>query len=76
MRLDAHALRRASWPRSVQSLSAQPWRAAGVARALIDGLRNRMVVRDDRVRALLPCPLASFDDAARAALSSRSTADW
>jgi len=34
-----------------------------------------MVVRDDRVRALLPCPLASFDDAARAALSSRSTAD-
>ena len=48
---------------------------AGVARPLIEGLRNPTVVRDDRVRALLPFPLTSFDDAARAALSSRSTAD-
>ena len=48
---------------------------AGVARPLIEGLRNPTVVRDDRVRGLLPFPLTSFDDAARAALSSRSTAD-
>ena len=48
---------------------------AGVARPLIEGLRNPTVVRDDRVRALLPFPLTSFDDSARAALSSRSTAD-
>ncbi len=48
---------------------------AGVARPLIEGLRNPTVVRDDRVRGLLPFPLTSFDDAARAALPSRSTAD-
>jgi len=47
---------------------------AGVARPLIEGLRNPTVVRDDRLRALLPFPLTSFDDAARAALSSGSTA--
>ena len=48
---------------------------AGVARPLIEGLRNPTVVRDDRVRGLLPFPLTSFDDAARAALPGRSTAD-
>ncbi len=48
---------------------------AGVARPLIEGLRNPTVVRDDRVRGLLPFPLSSFDDAARAALSGRSPAD-
>ncbi len=45
-----------------------PVRAA-VARPLIEGLRNPTVVQDDRLRALLPFPLTSFDDAARAALS-------
>jgi uncharacterized protein YbjT (DUF2867 family) len=41
---------------------------AGVARPLIEGLRNPTVVRNDRLRALLPFPLISFDDAARVAL--------
>ena len=41
---------------------------AGVARPLIEGLRNPTVVRNDRLRALLPFPLTSFDDAARVAL--------
>ena len=45
---------------------------AGIARPLIEGLRNPTVVRDDRLRALLPFPLTSFDDAARAALSNGS----
>jgi uncharacterized protein YbjT (DUF2867 family) len=45
---------------------------AGVARPLIEGLRNPTVVRNDRLRALLPFPLTSFDDAARAALSNGS----
>ena len=42
---------------------------AGVARPLIEGLRNPTVVRDDVLRALLPFPRTSFDDAAQAALS-------
>jgi uncharacterized protein YbjT (DUF2867 family) len=45
---------------------------AGIARPLIEGLRNPTVVRNDRLRALLPFPLTSFDDAARAALSNGS----
>jgi uncharacterized protein YbjT (DUF2867 family) len=45
---------------------------AAVARPLIEGLRNPTVVRDDRLRALLPFRLSSFDDAARAALSNDS----
>lgn len=46
---------------------------AGVARPLIEGLRNPTVVRDDRLDALLPFARTSFDDAARAALSRD---DW
>jgi uncharacterized protein YbjT (DUF2867 family) len=42
---------------------------AGVARPLIEGLRNPTVVRDDTLRTLLPFPRTSFDDAAREALS-------
>lgn len=45
---------------------------AGIARPLIEGLRNPTVVRNDRLRALLPFPLTSFDDAARAAVSNGS----
>jgi uncharacterized protein YbjT (DUF2867 family) len=41
---------------------------AGVARPLVEGLRNPTVVRDDRIRQLLPRALTSFDAAARAAL--------
>jgi uncharacterized protein YbjT (DUF2867 family) len=43
---------------------------ASVARPLIEGLRSPTVVRDDRIRRLLPVPLTSFDEAARAALQS------
>jgi len=43
---------------------------ASVARPLIDGLRNPTVVRDDRIRSLVPIPLASFDDAVQEALSA------
>ena len=42
---------------------------AGVARPLVEGLRNPTVSRDDRIRRLLPFPLTPFDDAARAALA-------
>jgi uncharacterized protein YbjT (DUF2867 family) len=41
---------------------------ASVARPLVEGLRNPTVVRDDRIRQLLPRELTSFDAAARAAL--------
>ena len=42
---------------------------AGVARPLIEGLRNETVVRDDRIRELLPIELTPFDAAARVALA-------
>jgi uncharacterized protein YbjT (DUF2867 family) len=41
---------------------------AGVARPLIEGLRNPTVARDDAIRRLVPIPLTSFEDAARTAL--------
>lgn len=41
---------------------------ASVARPLIDGLRNPTVVRDDRIRALIPFEATPFDDAVREAL--------
>jgi uncharacterized protein YbjT (DUF2867 family) len=44
---------------------------ASVARPLIDGLRSPTVVRDTRIRELLPIPLTPFDDAVREALSGR-----
>jgi uncharacterized protein YbjT (DUF2867 family) len=40
---------------------------AVVARPLIEGLRNETLVRDDRIRALLPIELTLFDAAARQA---------
>ena len=44
---------------------------AAVARPLIEGLRNPTVVRDDRIRELVPFEPTSFDEAVRAALKSR-----
>jgi uncharacterized protein YbjT (DUF2867 family) len=44
---------------------------ASVARPLIDGLRSPTVVRDTRIRELLPIELTPFDDAVREALSAR-----
>ena len=40
---------------------------AGVARPLIEGLRNETVVRDDRIRELVPVDLTPFEAAARSA---------
>ena len=42
---------------------------AGVARPLIEGLRNATVSRDERLRGLVPLRLTPFDAAARAAMS-------
>jgi uncharacterized protein YbjT (DUF2867 family) len=44
---------------------------AGVARPLIEGLRNETVARDARIRELVPLALTRFDDAAREALARR-----
>jgi len=44
---------------------------ATIARPLIEGLRSAVVVRDPRVRTLLPIPLTNFDAAVHAALSER-----
>ena len=44
---------------------------AGVARPLIEGLRNETVVRDDRIRTLVAFELTPFDVAVREALADR-----
>ena len=41
---------------------------AGVARPLVEGLRNPTVAHDDRIASLVKFPLTPFDDAARDAL--------
>lgn len=41
---------------------------AGVARPLVEGLRNPTVATEDRIRSLVPFELTLFDDAAREAL--------
>jgi hypothetical protein len=41
---------------------------AGVARPLVEGLRNPTVAADDRIRSLVPFEPTSFDAAAREAL--------
>jgi uncharacterized protein YbjT (DUF2867 family) len=47
---------------------------AGVARPLVEGLRNETVARDERIRELVPIRLTPFDDAAREALAARESA--
>jgi uncharacterized protein YbjT (DUF2867 family) len=42
---------------------------AGVARPLVEGLRNPTVARDDRIRELVRFPLTPLEDAVRAALA-------
>ena len=44
---------------------------AGIARPLIEGLRNETVARDDRIRGLVPIELTPFDVAVREALAAR-----
>jgi uncharacterized protein YbjT (DUF2867 family) len=41
---------------------------AGVARPLVEGLRNTTIARDDAIRAVIPFALTPFDTAAREAL--------
>jgi len=43
---------------------------ASVARPLVEGLKARTVADDDRIRALVPFPLTSFDVAVREALAA------
>lgn len=43
---------------------------ASVAHALIEGLRNEMIVRDPAAQQIMPVPLTSFDQAVRQALAS------
>jgi uncharacterized protein YbjT (DUF2867 family) len=44
---------------------------AGVARPLVEGLRNETVARDERIRELVPIRLTPFDEAALEALAAR-----
>jgi len=44
---------------------------AGIARPLIEGLRNETVAQDDRIRELVPVELTPFDAAVREALEER-----
>jgi uncharacterized protein YbjT (DUF2867 family) len=44
---------------------------SGVARPLVEGLRNPTIVHDDELRTLVSLELTSFDDAARSALARR-----
>jgi uncharacterized protein YbjT (DUF2867 family) len=44
---------------------------ASVARPLVEGLRNRTVAREDRIRGLVPFAPTPFDEAAREAFGGR-----
>jgi uncharacterized protein YbjT (DUF2867 family) len=48
---------------------------AGVARPLIDGLRNPTVAHDNRLHTLVPFELTSFDTAAQAAITEPPAPD-
>ena len=48
---------------------------AGVARPLIDGLRNPTIAHDNRLRSLVPFELTTFDTAARAAVTAARLRD-
>ena len=41
-----------------------------MARPLIEGLRTETIVRDNRIRELIPFPLTPFKEAVSAALST------
>jgi uncharacterized protein YbjT (DUF2867 family) len=43
---------------------------AGVARPLVEGMRNPTIAREERIRELLRFPLTPFDEAARSALAA------
>jgi hypothetical protein len=46
-----------------------------IARPLAEGLRNRVVCRDDRAQQLMPCRLLSVEEAIRAALGKTRDGD-
>ena len=46
-----------------------------IARPLAEGLRNRVVCRDDRAQQLMPAPLLTVDEAIRAALGNSEAGD-
>jgi uncharacterized protein YbjT (DUF2867 family) len=48
---------------------------ASVARPLIDGLRTPTIVRDERIRELIPFEPTSFDGAVREALQASASRD-
>jgi uncharacterized protein YbjT (DUF2867 family) len=56
----------------VGAMTDVPW---SVARPLIEGLKNPVVVHDDRVRELVPVEPTSFDDAIRRALAREESRD-
>ena len=43
---------------------------ASVARPLVEGLRSPTIVREERLRKLLPFELTSFEEAVRRALEA------
>ncbi len=45
-----------------------------IAIALIEGLKNEVICRDNRIRELVPIPLTTFDDALRTALTEQQEA--
>lgn len=47
---------------------------SAVAIALIEGLKNEVICRDNRIRELVPIPLTAFDDAIRTALAEQHQA--
>jgi uncharacterized protein YbjT (DUF2867 family) len=44
------------------------------ARNLVDSMSNEVVVTDDAIRQVVPCPLLGYDDAVREALADRARA--
>lgn len=47
---------------------------SAIAIALIEGLKNEVICRDNRIRELLPIPLTSFDTALKTALAEQQQA--
>jgi uncharacterized protein YbjT (DUF2867 family) len=45
---------------------------AGIARPLIDGLKNPTLAKDERLQEMVPFELTPFDSAARTALDERA----
>jgi hypothetical protein len=44
------------------------------ARNLVDSMSNEVIVTDDGIRQVVPCPLLGYDDSVREALADRERA--